>query len=264
MPAAVVSKIAVSEVSVPTNDEFLALGTRLDASDTLLIHRIGELELKLNPPAPDTFTDTFSTAYNLISEGQTSPDGKWKVKYLSGGVIESKNGVMHMAPRVVTAPSQTSAPQLNSTRTFKNFQLDLDMRTNKQLRTGSTPNTWEAAWIIIRFTNEDPKSNHHYYFVIKTNGTEFGKKDNPKDDPTLERQIFLHTTPTPTLKIGITNHITITVDAFKFNIKVDGVTVVDMIDPQVNYPELMAQGLVCLYAEDADVVFDNVTIVPRP
>jgi hypothetical protein len=263
MAVSAVNKIAVQEVLVPSNEEFLALSSRLDATDTSLVHRIGLIEATLAPPVPNAFIDNFVTAYNLISEGQQSPDGKWKAKYLSGGVIESKAGVMHMAPKAVTASNQTSAPQLNSVKVFDNFIMDVDMRTNKQIRTGSPPNTWEAAWIIIRFTNENPKSNHHYYFVIKTNGCEFGKKDNPKDDPTLEKQIFLHTTTEPKLKIGTTNHIRIIADGFKFSISVDGVVVVDMIDPQVNYKELMAKGEICLYAEDADVVFDNINVMPN-
>ena len=132
------------------------------------------------------FSDSFNAPYLFTQDGQVSPDGKWKMKYSSGGKTESANGVLTTYPATATASTQSHATLVMSTQKFHNFQLDLDMRTNKQLRTGRPPNSWETAWILFRYTDEPPRSNHHYYFLLKTNGFEFGKKDNAPGDSTLE------------------------------------------------------------------------------
>jgi hypothetical protein len=232
----------------------------LDKLQSDIISLIGKAKSNLNtPPTIPGLSDDFSTNYSL-NDGQTSPDGKWRCLYKSGGVVESKNGLLHMAPRVVTAADQTASCLLLSTKSFKNFQLDFNMRTNKQLRTGSPPNAWETAWVMGRFTDEQPKSNHHYYFVLKTNGYEFGKKDNAPGDTGLEQQIFLNTGPSPAARMGQSVKVTIIAKDFHFTIKINDVVVVDT-DNLPKDPEKMAQGLIGLYTEDADVSFDNVKLV---
>ena len=172
-----------------------------------------------------------------------------------------------MVPKTATGTTDSSgvgyetyAALVLSKQTFKNFQLDFDMKTNKQLRTNTTPNNWETAWIFFRFTDEDPKSNHHYYFLLRKNGYEFGKKDNAPNDNGLEQQVYLKTGTSPSVSIGSFQHVTIIANNFHFTIKVNGNTVVDMDDPHVYDPTKMAQGLIGMYTEDADVSFDNVKI----
>lgn len=230
--------------------------TKLNSDISALI---AKAKIDIKALAPD-LSDTFSQTYTL-NDGALSPDGKWKCLYKSQGIVESKNGVLHMAPKVATAASQTYSCLVLSTKAFKNFQLDCDMKTVKQLRTGSAPNAWETAWIMFRFTDELPKSNHHYYFTLKPNGYEFGKKDNAPGDTTLEQQIFLKTGAPPIVKVGVSDHITIIAQDFHIVIKVNNVTVVDMIDTQVKDPAKMASGLIGFYTEDADVTFDNVKVM---
>ena len=235
-----------------TSDSIL---NRLNSDITALIQK-AKTDIKTLSGLSDSFTQTYT-----LNDGQLSPDGKWKCLYKSQGTVESKYGGLYMTPKIATAPDQTYSCLVLSTKSFKNFQLDCDMRTTKQIRTGSQPNTWETAWLFWRFTDEAPKSNHHYYFTLKTNGYEFGKKDNAPGDTTPEQQIFLKTGSTPAVKIGTYQHIIITAIDFHFVIKVDGVTVVDMIDTQVNDTSKMSQGLIGMYTEDASTVFDNVKLL---
>lgn len=216
-------------------------------------------------PTPTTFSDTFSTSY-ILADGQISPDGKWRLKYGGGGKTEVINGLLTMYPKTVTSGSTTASSLLLSTQSFKDFQFDVDCKLNKQTRTGSQINTWESWWLMWSFNDEAEgtlqRSNHHYYFVLKTNGYEWGKKDNAPGDTVNEKQIFIKTGATPVVKIGVTNHITIIKKGFHFTIKIDGTTVINMDDPKVNDPTKMAQGLIGLYEEDANVSFDNVKVVP--
>lgn len=239
----------------------------LDKLGTDIADRITKAKSDINaltPTVVPTLSDDFSTPWKLTTDGQKSPDGKWVLKYLSGGVAESINGVLHMAPAPSTASNITRASELHTTQIFKNFQLDFNARTNKQLRQNSTPNPWEVFWIFFRYTDEAPKSNHHMYFYLGINGFEFGKKDNKPTDPTLEQQIFLKTGSLPKVRLGVTNHFTIIAQGFHYTIKIDGVTVIDMTDPVVNDPAKMTQGLIGMYAEDSDFSVDNVKVMSLP
>ena len=210
------------------------------------------------------FSDSFDTPYSFTQDGQVSPDGKWKMKYLSGGKTEVANGVLTTYPAIATTSTKTFSTLVMSTQKFQNFQLDFDMRTNKQMRTGSPPKSWETGWIFFRYTDEAPRSNHHYYVLLKTNGFEFGKKDNAPGDSTLEQQIFLKTGQSPTVKIGSYQHITVKAVDFHYTISVDGQTIVDMTDPRVNDPSKMSGGLLGLYEEDSSASFDNIKLTKLP
>ncbi len=217
------------------------------------------------PTPTGTFSDSFSTPY-VLTDGQTSPDGRWKCKYTGGGKTEVINGLLTTYPKTVTSMTTTSSSLILSTQSFKDFQLDIDAKLNKQLRTGSLPNPWETWWIMWSYNDEAEgtlqQSNHHYYFILKTNGIEFGKKDNKVGDTVNEKQIFIKTGNSPAVKVAVTNHVTILKKGFHFTIKIDGITVIDMTDPLVNDPIRMAQGLIGLYEEDSSVSFDNVKVVP--
>ena len=214
--------------------------------------------------APVDFSDSFSTPYSFTQDGQVSPDGKWKMKFLSGGKTAIANGVLTTYPATATTSTKTYSTLIMSTQKFHNFQLDFDMKTNKQLRTGSTPKPWETAWIFFRYTDEAPRSNHHYWVVLKTDGFEFGKKDNPPGDYSLEHPIFLKTAKVPTAKIGSFQHITVKAVNYHFTISVDGAVIVDMIDPRVNDPSKMSDGVLGLYEEDSSASFDNIKLTKLP
>jgi Domain of Unknown Function (DUF1080) len=128
------------------------------------------------------------------------------------------------------------------------------MRTDKQLRQNSPPNSWETAWVNWRIAD----NFHAYYFVLKTNGFEFGKKDN---NCSCEQQVFLKTGPFPKVELGVWDHVKISSIGKHTIIWVDGTKVVDMDDPTYNEAQ-MSSGLIGLYNEDSSVAFDNVYVYP--
>jgi hypothetical protein len=262
----------------------LSVDTLIDQTKTDVAARLEKLRVDLKAiPAPtptptptnvllqDNFDDPYTFAY-----GTTSKNGEWFEKYVGSGKVAFENGVLHMVPKAATNYAtdssgvgyETYACQVQSIKTFKDFQLDIDMKTNKQLRTGYSkygvnqqgPQPWEVAWIFFRFTDEQPKSNHHYYFLIRPDKCEFGKKDNAPGDTTVEQQIYLPKVAEKKLVVGTTNHVTIVAKANHITITVDGTKIVDFIDTWKD-PSKMDHGLIAMYCEDADVSFDNVKIV---
>src|SRR6185436_11829904 len=97
--------------------------------------------------------DKFDTNYVLL-DGATSPNGKWKLKYTSGGSTQANNGLLTMYPKTVTSADQTASSLLLTTQVFTDFQLDFDAKLNKQTRTGSPPNPWESWWVMWSYNDE--------------------------------------------------------------------------------------------------------------
>jgi chitodextrinase len=204
--------------------------------------------------------DDFQASTYKLTDGQKSPNGKWLSKWNAGGEMgvktENGNNVFYGFPQTATSSGQTFSSFALSTQKFSDMTLDLDMKTYKQLRQNSAPNSWETAWVMWRWTD----LFHHYYFVIKTNGIEFGKKDT---SCSCEQQVFLKTGSSPTLSLGTWDHIKISSIGKHTTIWVDGTKVVDMDDPSYSSTADMSGGYIGLYNEDASSAFDKVTVTPQ-
>jgi hypothetical protein len=155
---------ATVSTSTELNDLALQVNVLKDGY-TKLDERIKKLETPVvTPPASNVLLeDKFDTPF-VYSDGSTSPDGKWKMKYVSGGKVESANGLLTMYPKTVTADNDTASTLLMSTKKFTDFQWDIDIKVNKQLRTGTPPKTWETGWIFWSYADEQEgplgRSNH--------------------------------------------------------------------------------------------------------
>jgi hypothetical protein len=172
--------------------------------------------------------------------------------------VKSENGknIFYQYPKTSTSSGETHSGLALSTQKYSNAIIEFDMKTDKQLRLNSAPNTWESAWVMFRFVDDF----HHYYFVLKTNGIEFGKKDTACH---CEEQIFLKTGSSPKLELGSWAHVKVSTIGKHIAIWVNGVQVVDMDDPSYSKTGDMSSGYIGLYNEDASVAFDNVYVVPQ-
>jgi len=210
-----------------------------------------------------TLYDNFdaSGVYSLI-DGQTSPNGKWIDKYTgygsSGTMLISSTGnnkVFYEKPLAAKSASETHSALTLSTSQFQDVDIYLKVKTKQQLRQGSPPNPWEAAWIMWRYQDDW----HHYYFIFKPNGIELGKKQN---DSQSDSQVFLFTASDPKMKIGEWNiwHIRMIGGHIEISLKIAGnwQTVIDFTD---QHP-IDGPGKVGLYTEDAYVQFDSVYLTP--
>ena len=202
--------------------------------------------------------DDFQGGTYSLPEGGISPNGKWVDKWNGYGQAGVKtingNNVFYEIPKTAIEPGTTHSSLVQTSQKFSDFTLELDMNTYKQLRQNSPPNTWETAWVFWRAVD----LYHSYYFVLKTNGIEFGKKDT---NCNCEEQVFLKTASTPKVQLGIWSHIKISSIGKHTTVWVDGSKVVDMDDPSYNSAK-MSNGYIGLYNEDASVGFDNVRIGP--
>jgi hypothetical protein len=232
-----------------------------DLVDDRIFHSISFVENLLIPPlitnfviAP--FSDNFTGPPYILKDGQISPNGKWIVVYngfgSSGVKVVNGNNVYFETPKTSTSINESHASQVNTVPEFQNFKLSLDVKTVSQLRQNSKPNSWEVAWVFLRFTD----SAHHYYFILKPGGVEFGKHDGSSRD-----QVFLFSKNTPKVKLGQWSHWDVTLVRNHITVFVDSVKLADLVDPTMS-SQLGGAGKVSLYNEDSSVLFDNVQITP--
>ena len=192
-------------------------------------------------------------------ENKSNTDNKWSVLYTGhglAGIIAEKDdvNVYQMYPKKSTSAKETHATLVSSKNKFSNFRLVVDVRTDQQLRQNSEPNMWEAAWIFFRYTD----TFHYYWFSLKPNGFELGKKDcNSCVDPT-DGQIILYTAALPTLKIRQWSQWTIEAVDNNIIVSIDGNKIITFEDK--NMSKELNNGEIAMYTEDAKVSFDNMYI----
>lgn len=197
-----------------------------------------------------TMYDDFCCQTYTLIDGQTSPNGKWVNiwnGFGSSGVEQLADGnyVFFEQPKTAKG-TNTYSTLVASTQTFSDFEVSMDVKTVKQLKTRARP--WEVAWALFRYTN----TSNYYYFTYKTNGIELGKKQGSLG------QIFLYTASNPKLTIGQWNHWHIKVVGNHIQVWIDGNLVVDFVDQ--NMAPQLASGSINMYTEDARVNFDNIYI----
>jgi hypothetical protein len=207
--------------------------------------------------------DDFKKGVYTLTDGQISPNGKWQNVYNGGGAsgVEKDNddgrNVFFIYPRTSTSSNETNATLVKSTQQFSNFKLNVNVKTEKQLRLNSPPNEWETAWVFFRYTD----TFHYYAFLVKPTGIEFDKKDCDTCTDPIQGQIYLYTKDSPQLKIGSWSNWKITAIGNHITITVDGTKVIDYVD-QTMSPRL-SSGAIAMYNEDAYAKFDNVVITAQ-
>jgi hypothetical protein len=218
----------------------------------------------------DVYDDFEGSGTYSLTDGQISPNGKWKSLYTGFGITKVTqdqlgNKYMNLEPMTSTSPGETHGSAVATTTSYKNFDLTLDVKTIRQLRQNSPPNSWETAWLIWNAIDQF----HAYGFTLKTQGFQLEKKDNINKDDSAE--IYLVTQNSPSVKLNTWQKWQIMVTGTetgtpRIQVWIDGAKIVDYIDNQPGIPrnsEIMRQGgPIVLYTEDAAVGFDNVKIKP--
>ena len=232
------------KISFPSNKKNFPGITELNLYTYHPTDRSSRLPVLPNLPLYDNF------------ENKSNTDNKWSVLYTGhglAGIITEKDdvNVYQMYPKKSTSAKETHATLVSSKDKFSNFRLVVDVRTDQQLRQNSEPNMWEAAWIFFRYTD----TFHYYWFSLKPNGFELGKKDcNSCVDPT-DGQIILYTAALPTLKISQWSQWTIEAVDNNIIVSIDGNKIITFKDK--NMSKELNNGEIAMYSEDAKVSFDN-------
>jgi hypothetical protein len=231
--------------------------------------------------APDAGTTPQSTAFalyddfndasfNITSDGVTTPNGRWKVGYLGFGFARTEPSTGDALDKcLVMSPKRDvlRAARLDTTRSWKGIHGRMRVRLDQQLQ---PPVGWYTLWPFIAYVDETT----HYYFNLKTNGWELGKKDNDHP-PAEELQKFIRTGTSPKAVIGQWHTLEwwvvpdSTVDNLRIRVDVDGVRVVDVLDDEPWQRDgtsgtgastffLNADKKVALYSEASQVSWDDV------
>ena len=252
--------------------DYVSLGGAVISNPVLATNSDSRLEVFIiesdhalyhNSQLSGSLYDNFEGGKYTLSDGKTSPNGKWLDNFNgfgSAGVQDDGTGTNNVfveAPAVSTSTGQTHSTLVTSTQKWGNLELDIDVKTVQQQRQNSSPNPWEVAWIFFRQTD----TFHYYAFLVKPNGIEFDKKDCNTCTNPVQGQQFLVTASSPTLKIGGWSHWKVTAIGNHITISVDGIKVIDYVDQTMS--QQLSSGAIAMYTEDANVNFDNVFVTPQ-
>ena len=162
-----------------------------------------------------------------LSLGRRAKITKWQMAkrlfrvWVYGGKKELAELIYFIYPlQFQTPPDETQAALVKSTGSFCDYVLNLDVKTVKQLRENTPPNAWETAWILFRYTD----TFHYYWFLVKPNGIELGKKDCDTCSDPVDGQQFLVTKETCKLNLNQWAHWKIDVVGNHIMISVNGIT----------------------------------------
>lgn len=180
------------------------------------------------------------SAVAQVRRAQLTP---WKTWW---GTVAIANGSYSLSSQPPTSPSETHSALLTSAGKWSDQSFSYTTTTLQQLRTGSAPNAWEVGWAMFRFRD----LSNYYYFILKPNGYELGKKQGS------DAQIFLATGNAPTLQIGQSSRIQIRAVGARIRVSVNGAQVLDYTDPH----PLLGSGSIGLYEEDSSVRFESVGV----
>jgi len=173
---------------------------------------------------------------------RTAQPGQWQTWW---GQASVRKGTYTLQSQAPTSPGETHSALLTSTATWGDQVFSYTATTLAQLRTGTAPNPWEVAWSMFRFTD----LTHYYWFIVKPNGWELGKKQGS------DTQIFLASGSTPSQPVGAAYQVRIQAQGPRIRVSVNGTQVVDYTDPSP-----LLGGSVGLYEEDSKVTFGNVSV----
>jgi hypothetical protein len=165
---------------------------------------------------------------------------QWKSWW--GNIAFDASGVT-LSSAVPTSPEETHSALVTTRRTWRDQTISFTTTTRSQLRARTAPNVWEVGWLMFRFRDLE----NYYYFIVKTNGFELGKKQGS------DAQIFLATGDLPRLTVGHPHKVWVRMRGARVQASVDGTPVLDFTDPN----PLAGPGSVGLYEEDSQVRFES-------
>ncbi len=189
----------------------------------------------------NTYEDFSSYDATLMSGGDTF--GIWEVVFAGGGYVQVVDEVLTMYPKNDETGDVHSALVVGDS--FEGY-FSTDFRTIEQLE--DPIEYWHTNWLVWNYEDND----HFYYFILKENGYELGKRDPDYDGG----QRFLVTGHEITLDIGEWNNFEVFQEDNFMEIYVDGVKVCEFLDEETPY----TSGKVGFYTEDALVEIDNVIV----
>lgn len=191
-----------------------------------------------------------SATAECMNEGDSF--GSWKLRFSGYGCVglsTNEDGTaMSLQPMTATANDETHAPLLLGPEYGDRLQLNTRLETVQQLRQNGEPNSWEVAWLLWQYQDDE----HFYYFIPKPNGWEVGKRDPAYPGG----QRFLATGTDLKFPVGRAYNVQINHKGNSFTVMVDGVLLTTFADTERPY----VSGRIALYSEDAEIRVHQVSV----
>jgi hypothetical protein len=160
---------------------------------------------------------------------------------------ETTSRVFVLSPKIATQSDKTHSALLITRQSYSgDYSFKGQIKTVKQIRTGSAPNSWESAWIVWNYID----ISRFYYVAIKPDGWEIGKIDSAYQGA----QRFIASGETP-YKIGAWHDFEIRHKNDSATILLNGVELETIKDGERPY----LGGKIGIYTEDAEIQLRNVT-----
>lgn len=211
------------------------------------IRRIGKKYSIALAKQPSKKQPVSSNSQDVLSDNFSSfNSNNWKYWW---GTIAIENNELSLKSQSPTVASETHSALVTSKKTGSNYRFETDVVTSEQLRQNNSPNTWETAWVLFRFQD----LTRYYYFILKPNGFELGKKHGS------DEQIFLATGENLKLELNKYYRLKILTQEANIQIFINEIKVIDYTDPSP-----ILNGSIGLYEEDSLVHFDNVLLEDLP
>jgi hypothetical protein len=172
----------------------------------------------------------------------------------STGVEIDGSNVLAMNPPVAMQEDQSFRATISTTQSFGDFDLSIRTRTIEQHRTGSSPKSWEVAWVFFHYVDD----HNTYYVILKPSGWEVGKYIECESCPDLKEQVYLATDTSPTFPIGPWSTLRIRQVGAEITVWANGSPLASFVDSD----RPILEGTLGLHDEDAHARFDDVVVCP--
>lgn len=191
-----------------------------------------------------------------IEEPMVQGSPTFSVIYDGYGTVDIQNSTIVLEPKAATQPFETHAALVKSDTAYSgDYTFSATMRTEAQLRTGTSPNPWEVGWLAFGYKPDGTFK----YLILKPNG--YGIELGEFLGGTTQN--FLWTSPfgTDDFPIGRDYRVDVRVRGETIEIWIDGAKRLSYIQTQTD--RLSSDGAVAFYSEDARVVFSHIQVLQR-
>jgi Domain of Unknown Function (DUF1080) len=162
-----------------------------------------------------------------------------------------------MSPKIASLASESHTGLVSTTKNFSDFEMSVNVKTEKQLRQNIQPNPWEVAGVFFRYRDD----HRNYGLLLKPVGIELSKREcNNNNCPSKAETVYLYINSEPKFNIGSLSNLYIKVIGNQMTIGINGSKVFDYVDK--NMSSQLRNGTIGLYTDDAAASFDNVYIKP--
>jgi hypothetical protein len=214
-------------------------------SSTVAICVFTSLGCKAKTPVPKEFGTCIASGQAFSFPIQGPQETNFRTQFDGYGCVSlaeiGDDRAIHIRPKPASSPNETHACLVLGPQFPGDLRFGMSLHTAKQLRSGSKPNPHEVGWLVWDYQGND----HFYYFLVKPNGWELGKRDPAYPGG----QRFLATDASYGFPIGEQHQLEIRQTGPTIEALVDGKSVVRFVDQERPY----YGRAIGLYCEDADV-----------